>query len=558
MSESLRLPHQTDVIAFERLETDSSTLRASAATRRTSGEEFEELLATWTARLLAASGKGLDDAIDDALGAFAVALGHRWAALVRIDASSNALRVLHQWPEPSRSDSRGRDSLLGRAATASTDEIVAALLSGRTVVITRNEAPPDLVRMLDACDCPGLLAIPVNADGAMRCCALVDVNRDSLSQNAQRRWRIAAAVLATTTARRLAERAERSAFEATARLDTLGFGHGSAKQDLVDNVGEEIIGTSAAMGRVLELVKAVAATSAAVLIRGESGVGKELVARAIHAASDRRNRPLVKVNCASIPRELFESEFFGHVKGAFTGAVRERIGRFELANGGTLFLDEIGEIPLSEQAKLLRVLQEGELERVGDDRTRRVDVRIIAATNRKLERDVVEGKFRRDLYFRLNVFPIDVPPLRQRREDVIPLASHFLKVHALRLGRRGLELSPADRALLLGYDWPGNVRELMHVIERAVILSPAPPLRLSIPDGALQALPLSSDPDPRAAHARALRTFEDLRRAEIEMIQHALAVCGGRIAGKSGAAERLGLSPSTLRDRMKALGIKRR
>jgi transcriptional regulator with GAF, ATPase, and Fis domain len=250
------------------------------------------------------------------------------------------------------------------------------------------------------------------------------------------------------------------------------------------------------------------------------------------------------------------------VKGAFTGAARERTGRFELADGGTLFLDEIGEIPLSHQAKLLRVLQEGEFERVGDDRTRKVDVRIIAATNRRLERDVSEGKFRRDLYFRLNVFPIEMPPLRERKEDVRALAVHFLAAHAARLGRRELELSPDDHALLLGYDWPGNVRELTQVLERAVILSPAPPLRLTLPE----ASPVASNaPPPREGDAvdgaptggRAFRTVDDLRQIEIDMINDALDAGGGRVSGKGGAAERLGIRPSTLRDRIRALGIRR-
>ena len=216
------------------------------------------------------------------------------------------------------------------------------------------------------------------------------------------------------------------------------------------------------------------------LIEGESGVGKELVAHVIHARSPRSEGPLVKVNCASIPHELFESEFFGHVKGAFTGAHRDRVGRFQLADGGTIFLDEVGEIPLDLQSKLLRVLQESEYERVGDDRTHTVDVRVVAATNRDLEQAVADGSFREDLFYRLSVFPIEVPPLRARGDDVLQIASHFLERTCQEFGHRPLTFSKQQAALLKRYDWPGNVRELKNVIERAVILSRGKVLRLDL------------------------------------------------------------------------------
>ncbi len=303
---------------------------------------------------------------------------------------------------------------------------------------------------------------------------------------------------------------------------------------------------SPAFWRVMEHVDAVAATPAAVLIRGESGSGKEVIARAIHERSARAEGPLVKVNCAAVPRELFESEFFGHVKGAFTGAHRDRQGRFELASGGTLFLDEVGEIPLELQSKLLRVLQEGEIERVGDDRTRRVDVRIVAATNVDLEAEVAAGRFRRDLYYRLNVFPIAVPPLRERPEDIVPLAEQFLLDRQHQLRRRGLAFDDAQRRRMLAYHWPGNVRELMHVIERAVILSPSAPLRLDL------ALP-EAQVAPRALAS--VRTDNEMRALERENLLAAVAQTGGRIAGKDGAAALLGVSPSTLRDRLRALDI---
>ena len=233
----------------------------------------------------------------------------------------------------------------------------------------------------------------------------------------------------------------------------------------------EIVGNSPALNRMLAQLDAVAATNTNVLILGESGTGKELVARAVHSKSNRADNPLVKVNCASIPQELFESEFFGHVKGSFTGAHRDRVGRFELANKGTLFLDEVGEVPIELQSKLLRALQEKEFERIGDEKTVSVDVRIIAATNRDLKAEILSGNFREDLYYRLGVFPIEVPPLRERREDIIPLAIHFLNQHCKELGREPLKLKRTQSKALEKYDWPGNIRELQHIIARSVILS---------------------------------------------------------------------------------------
>jgi PAS domain S-box-containing protein len=312
----------------------------------------------------------------------------------------------------------------------------------------------------------------------------------------------------------------------------------------------DMIGDSPALRRVLDLVESVASTTATVLIRGESGVGKEVVARAIHSRSRRADGPLVKVNCASVPKELFESEFFGHVRGAFTGALRDRVGRFELADRGTLFLDEVGEIPIDLQAKLLRVLQESEFERVGADRTRKVDVRVVAATNRDLEAEAATGRFRKDLFYRLSVFPIEVPPLRQRREDVVLLARHFLQIQSRNLGRAGLVLEDRHEKMLLAYDWPGNVRELQHVIERAVILSREPPLRLDL------SLPVPSATQVPPSGNQVL-TDSAVRALERDNIVSALERCGWRISGADGAAELLGVSPSTLRDRMRSFDIQR-
>jgi formate hydrogenlyase transcriptional activator len=314
-----------------------------------------------------------------------------------------------------------------------------------------------------------------------------------------------------------------------------------------------IIGQSEAIQKTLRQVKLVAPTSAAVMITGESGTGKELIARAIHEASSRRDRPLIRVNCAAIPRELFESEFFGHVRGAFTGAMRDRIGRFELADGGTLFLDEVGEIPLELQGKLLRVLQEGNFERVGEERTRAVDVRLIAATNRDLKQEVQRGRFREDLYFRLNVFPVESVPLRERREDIPLLAQHFLTRESEAL-KSELRLSEGDARRLSRYDWPGNVRELQNVIERAAILAQNGRLRIDLPDGS------GVQPSPGAARVKAdarpaVLTASEMRAHERANILAALEACSGKVFGPGGAAEMLDIKPTTLASRIKALGI---
>jgi transcriptional regulator with GAF, ATPase, and Fis domain len=319
----------------------------------------------------------------------------------------------------------------------------------------------------------------------------------------------------------------------------------------------EIVAVSAKMKRALEEAEQVAQSDASVLITGESGVGKELIAAAIHRMSPRRDAPLVRVNCASIPHELFESEFFGHVRGAFSGAIRDRQGRFLLADGGTLFLDEVGEIPLALQSKLLRVLQERTFEPVGDDRTRTVNVRVIAATNRDLESEVARGRFRGDLYYRLSVLPIEVPPLRERLEDLLPMARAFLKATASRLHVPEPTLDAAAEAALRAYDFPGNARELQNLIERAVVLAPTTGGRLRFD---LLRSTTGATARPGAAEAPApapVMSVTALRELERRNIQNALAQCHYQIAGKHGAARMLGMSPSTLTYHMKRLDIRR-
>jgi formate hydrogenlyase transcriptional activator len=307
---------------------------------------------------------------------------------------------------------------------------------------------------------------------------------------------------------------------------------------------EEIIGQSPALKRVLHQVETVAPTDSAVLICGETGTGKELIARAIHELSRRRERTFVKLNCAAIPTGLLESELFGHERGAFTGAIAQRVGRFELADRGTLFLDEVGDIPLELQPKLLRVLQEQEFERLGSTRTKRVDVRLVAATNRNLEEMVAAGTFRNDLYYRLNVFPITLPPLRERPEDIPPLVRYFVQKFARRMSR-SIETIPADAmAALSRYGWPGNVRELENAVERAVILTTGPALRVLVSEFRDRAVPSS----PGSA---------TLEATEREAILRALHESNWVLGGPQGAATRLGLKRTTLQSRIQKLGIDR-
>src|SRR5271166_3691994 len=308
-----------------------------------------------------------------------------------------------------------------------------------------------------------------------------------------------------------------------------------------------IVGSSPALRTVLDEVRMVAPTGSTVLIGGETGTGKELIARAIHMHSERRHRPFVKVNCAAIPTELLESELFGHERGAFTGALAQRIGRFEAANGGTLFLDEIGDMPLHLQTKLLRVLQEQEFERVGGNRTIQVDVRIVAATNRDLKAMVEENKFRADLYYRLAVFPMNVPPLRERREDIAVLTRHFVQKHAKRMGRNIESIPTHAMEALTNYDWPGNIRELQNVIERSVVLTTGPELHVALPE-------LDCEPASRVLPVRASNVTDISERARILQV---LKETKGMVGGANGAAARLGLKRTTLQSRMRKYGIAR-
>ncbi|WP_207627199.1 sigma 54-interacting transcriptional regulator [Photorhabdus tasmaniensis] len=326
---------------------------------------------------------------------------------------------------------------------------------------------------------------------------------------------------------------------------------------LQENQYHEIIGSSTSILQIIEKIEVVASTDANVMIYGESGTGKELIARAIHQSSHRKQQPLIRVNCAAIPSELFESEFFGHVKGAFTGAVRDRVGRFELADQGTLFLDEIGEIPIELQSKLLRVLQEGTFERVGEEKTRQVDVRIIAATNRNLKEEVKHKRFREDLYFRLNVFPIYAPALRDRKEDIPLLVTHFTKLICDKRKINYLPFSQKHILVLQQYDWPGNIRELQNVIERALITAKQGTVSFKylLEQDQQQNETTYQNIHNELQQIEGVLTMQQLKELEIKNLSLAVKQCKGKIFGDGGAAKLLGMNPTTLISRLKKLAI---
>lgn len=327
------------------------------------------------------------------------------------------------------------------------------------------------------------------------------------------------------------------------------------KEMLIEQRFHGFVGESDAIKSVLKKIELVSKSGASVLVTGESGTGKELIARAIHEASPISDKPLIRVNCAAIPRELFESEFFGHVKGAFTGALKDRLGRFELANGGTIFLDEVGEIPIELQSKLLRVLQEGQLERLGEEKPRNVNVRVIAATNRDLKKEVAQGRFREDLYFRLNVFPIHSPPLRERKEDIPLLAFHFLEKINQHSEHKPNKLKKTDLEKMQSYSWPGNIRELQNVVERAIITAVDNTIKIDLP--AISSVKTSNSTDVQECSI-AIYSDNDMQEKVKANMLAALEQCDWKLFGEDGAANLLDMKPTTLTSRIKRMNLVRK
>ena len=512
---------------------------------------FESLLTDLSMRLSAASMDELDAAIDGTLIQLFEFLGTDRASLIELLPGADSAALTH---------SRARPGVV--AATANATVIPPSanpyawyrdqLTRGKTLRFDRlpDELPESATaERAYAAALPMLshVAVPLSVGGRWVGALLTATAKTYRSWNDRdvERIRIVGQILANALHRRHVERELRAALaevrELQQRLEAENEYLREANEINADF--EQVVGRSASLRKVLEQVSLVAPMSTPVLLLGETGTGKELLARAIHTRSKRSERPLVKVNCAAIPSSLVESELFGHEKGAFTGATSSKPGRFEVADGGTLFLDEVGELPLEIQAKLLRVLQDGEFERLGSNTTRHVDVRIIAATNRNLERGRAEGTFREDLYYRLSTFPIRVPPLRERREDIPLLVWDWIQRRRGELDRH-IERVP-ERAMeeLVRYPWPGNVRELGNVIERAMILSVGPVLQL---DGVF---------DPAAMPAAdAAERLDQVERAHFEQV---LERCGWRINGTGNAAEILGMHPNTLRSRLKKLGVAR-
>jgi transcriptional regulator with GAF, ATPase, and Fis domain len=516
---------------------------SSRSTASDDGSGFERLLATFSSRLASLELDQLTTALDDALDQTCVAMKVDRSTILEFE-ERGAIQAVHSRPRP------GLEGCSAAPAPANWPWLTSRLLNHEVVALSRPEDLPieahgerDYIRNGGV---SSLLAVPV-AIGEKGICALLMGSaqrfRDWPAQ-IQDRARVLAGVIGGALQRSRQEAALRASLAEIQRLNRrLTADNDCLKEDIKTfHDFDEIVGESAVMRDALERLTQVAPLNCAVLLLGETGTGKELFARALHERSRRRSRALVRVNCAALPPSLIESELFGHEKGAFTGAVGLRQGRFELADGGTIFLDEIGDLALDMQGKLLRVLQEGEFERVGSSRTRRTDVRVIAATHRDLEAAVASGQFRADLYYRLSVFPIHVPPLRERREDIPSLVWFFIHSHQRDLGRHITKVPGEVMNVLTQHDWPGNVRELENAVERALIRSAGDTLQLDAAVGER----------PRERLTGASGTLDEVQRLHIETV---LRLCHWRINGRGNAAERLGLHPNTLRFRMKKLGV---
>jgi len=502
-------------------------------------DSFERLLADLSARFAGVPFEEVDSEIDVALEALAGFLGTDRASVLELRQDSATIALTHSWARSGFARAQRYESL-GRELPW----FYAQIRAGTVLNFRRmpDELPPEAVAEraeVLALGNRSQVVVPLRLGGRWICAlgtATAEKER-SFSDEEIGRIRIVGTLLANALHRRNLER------EVRELLRRREAENAYLREAVAGDVGfERIVGKSDPLQRVLELAAQVAPTSTAVLLLGETGTGKELLARAIHTRSKRAEGPLITVNCAALPSSLVESELFGHEKGAFTGATSARPGRFELADGGTLFLDEVGELAPETQAKLLRVLENGEFERVGAVRSRKVDVRLIAATNRPLERDVRDGSFRADLYYRLSIFPITLPPLRERPEDIPVLTWELIHRRQHELGRRIQRVPESAMQALCRYPWPGNIRELGNVIERALILSPGEDLLLDSFIASQSALPEISERADAAERSHFLQVLER---------------CNWRIGGSGNAADCLGLNPSTLRSRLKKLGIVR-
>ena len=521
---------------------------ADLALRR--AHAFEALVAEISTTLAGILTEPIDGQIEMTLQRIADFLGADRATVLQGRPPGPLVRT-HQWGQPARP----------RVASPEESEafpwaVERVFEARQPVVFARlDELPPAAARDRAACERLGIhsaIAQPLVVDdqviGALVFGAFAAPRR--WPPELMARLGLVSELVASTLARHRADADLRAALTENERLRARLEAENRYLQAEVrqEHDVDDIVGRSAVHRTVLRKVDQVAGTDVPVLLLGETGTGKELVARAIHARSGRGARPLIAVNCAALPPALIESELFGHEKGAFTGATQMRPGRFELADGSTLFLDEIGDLDSALQAKLLRVLQDGEVQRLGASRAQKVDVRIITATNRDLETALREGLFRTDLYYRLSVFPVTLPPLRARREDIPLLVWHFIQLRQRALGRRIAEVPPAVMAALVAYDWPGNIRELQNVIDRALILSHGPALQVDEALGVTAAASRTPSARPPAG------TLEDVERAHILGV---LKECQWVVEGSGQAADRLGLRPSTLRHRMKKLRIRR-
>ena len=532
---------------------------ADAATPAVSAEtSFEDLVTDLTASFVGVEPEALDDQILDALRRIVLFLGVDRSTLGRYEATPGQLTATHSWAVP------GIQPVPSPLAESRFPYLAPRVRAGTPVAFDRiGDLPPEAAadaQALSALGIRSMATFPLIAAGeALGWLSFGAIRQEHAWPADQvRRLRLLAGVFASALLRRRKDLELRAALAENLALRERVEAENAVWRDEVLHCREldELVGESPALRQVLRQVEQVAPTDSTVLILGETGTGKDLIATAIHKRSRRAERPLIRVNCAALPASLIESELFGHEKGAFTGAIARKVGRFEVASGGTLVLDEIGELPLDLQAKLLRVLQGGEFERLGSTVSRKSDARVIASTNRDLAAMAQAGTFRADLYYRLGVFPITLPPLRERRDDIPLLAAYFLEKLRFKLGRQVTRIPDQALADLRAYDWPGNVRELENIIERSMILSPGTTLMVDgLPRGARPAPGAVGVPEPGEAPAEAAwRTLEEVERG------HILAVCercGWRINGKGNAADRLGINPNTLRSRMHKLGIAR-